>query len=63
MKSAELIKMPESAGWKRVRTKGSHHHFKHPDRPGLVTIPHPKSEIPTGTLRNIYRQAGWIWKE
>lgn len=25
-----------------ARTKGSHHHFKHPTKRGLVTIPHPK---------------------
>lgn len=31
-------------------------------RPGLVTVPHPSQDIATGTLRSIYRQAGWEWK-
>jgi predicted RNA binding protein YcfA (HicA-like mRNA interferase family) len=31
----------------------------HPDRPGLVTVPHPKKQLPTGTLKSIFRQAGW----
>ncbi|WP_369625112.1 type II toxin-antitoxin system HicA family toxin [Marinobacterium sp. BA1] len=29
------------------------------EKPGLVTLPHPKSEVPKGTLRSIWRQAGW----
>ncbi|OQX33291.1 MAG: hypothetical protein B0D91_14760 [Oceanospirillales bacterium LUC14_002_19_P2] len=57
MKSAEIIRALEKQGWQRVRVKGSHHHFKHPDIPGLVTVPHPKREVPTGTLRSILKQA------
>jgi predicted RNA binding protein YcfA (HicA-like mRNA interferase family) len=45
-----------------VRTKGDHHQFKHPAKPGLVTVPHPKKDLPMGTLRSIYRQAGWKWE-
>jgi predicted RNA binding protein YcfA (HicA-like mRNA interferase family) len=63
MKSADIIKKLEADGWKLARSKGSHHHFKHGTKPGLVTVPHPKSDIPTGTLRSIYKQAGWPWKE
>ncbi|WP_420824633.1 type II toxin-antitoxin system HicA family toxin [Thiorhodococcus mannitoliphagus] len=33
-----------------------------PGQPGLVTVPHPKAEIPLPTLRSIYRQASWPWK-
>lgn len=33
-----------------------------PGQPGLVTVPHPKSDIPRPTLRSIYRQAGWDWR-
>ena len=29
---------------------------------GKVTVPHPKKDIPVGTLRNIYRQADWQWR-
>ncbi|MES9901938.1 MAG: type II toxin-antitoxin system HicA family toxin, partial [Sedimenticola sp.] len=24
-----------------------------------VTLPHPKKDLPIGTLRSIYRQTGW----
>ena len=44
-------------GWVLVATKGSHHQFKHPSRPGRVTVPHPKRDIPLGTLRSIEKQA------
>jgi predicted RNA binding protein YcfA (HicA-like mRNA interferase family) len=42
----------------QVRQKGSHIQFKHPTKPGLVTVPHPKADIPTGTLKSIEKQSG-----
>jgi len=60
--SSDVIRRLKEKGWVLDRVKGSHHQFKHPTRPGLVTVPHPKRELPTGTLRNIYRQAGWAWE-
>ncbi|MFW6124604.1 MAG: type II toxin-antitoxin system HicA family toxin [Pirellulales bacterium] len=59
MDSREIIRRLERDGWLLARTKGSHRQFKHPERPGLVTVPHPRRDLPRGTLRNIYRQAGW----
>jgi predicted RNA binding protein YcfA (HicA-like mRNA interferase family) len=53
-----VIRAIEQDGWRHVRTTGSHWHFKHPTRPGLVTVPHPKKDLPLGTLRNIARVAG-----
>ena len=58
MNSKEIIKMIEADGWQLVRAKGSHHHFKHPTKRGLVTIPHPKRTLPKGTVANIMKQAG-----
>jgi predicted RNA binding protein YcfA (HicA-like mRNA interferase family) len=58
LKSARLIKVIKQDGWKLVPTKGSHHHFKHPTKKGIVTIPHPNSDVPKGTVANILRQAG-----
>ncbi|MEN8768681.1 MAG: type II toxin-antitoxin system HicA family toxin [Candidatus Arcticimaribacter sp.] len=58
MKSGKLIKILQKEGWQLVRTKGSHHHFKHPTRKGIVTVPHPKKDIPKGTVGSILRQAG-----
>jgi predicted RNA binding protein YcfA (HicA-like mRNA interferase family) len=37
-----------------VHVVGSHHHYKHPNRSGRVTVPHPKKDLPKDTLRNIY---------
>jgi predicted RNA binding protein YcfA (HicA-like mRNA interferase family) len=45
-------------GWFEVAVKGSHHQFKHPTKPARVTVPHPKSEIPKGTLNSILKTAG-----
>lgn len=58
MKSLDLIKMIEADGWYEVRVSGSHHHFKHPTKKGLVTIPHPKKDLPNGTVKSIMKQAG-----
>jgi predicted RNA binding protein YcfA (HicA-like mRNA interferase family) len=59
--SHEIIRRLEAEGWLLARSKGSHHQYKHPIKRGLVTVPHPKRELPIGTLRSIYRQAGWKW--
>ena len=58
MESRTVIRKLEEAGWKLVRTRGSHHHFRHPERPGTVTVPHPRKDLPSGTLRSIERQSG-----
>ena len=58
MKSLDLIKMIEADGWYEVRVTGSHHHFKHLTKKGLVTIPHPKKDLPNGTVASILKQAG-----
>ncbi|HAV6222599.1 type II toxin-antitoxin system HicA family toxin [Acinetobacter baumannii] len=58
MKSLDLIKLIEADGWYEVRVTGSHHHFKHPNKKGLVTIPHPKKDLPSGTVKSILKQAG-----
>jgi predicted RNA binding protein YcfA (HicA-like mRNA interferase family) len=58
MKSRELIKILEKDGWQLVRVTGSHHQFKHHSKSGIVTVPHPKKDIPLGTLRSIEKQAG-----
>lgn len=58
MNSRELIKRIEANGWYLVRINGSHHHFKHPEKPGLVTIPHPKKDLLAKTIASILKQAG-----
>ncbi|MGL4490660.1 MAG: type II toxin-antitoxin system HicA family toxin [Rhizobiaceae bacterium] len=56
--SRKIIKLLEDDGWHLVGTTGSHHHFKHDRKPGKVTIPHPKKDLPTGTVRSVLKQAG-----
>lgn len=63
MNSADVIRRLEREGWRRAGGKGDHMKFKHPERPGHVVVPHPRKDLRIGTLRNIYRQAGWAWKE
>lgn len=47
-------------GWVLQRTRGSHHIYKHPLKPGiLVVVPHPKKDLPRGTLLDIMKSAGW----
>jgi predicted RNA binding protein YcfA (HicA-like mRNA interferase family) len=56
--SAEIIRRLKDGGWELARAKGSHHHFKHPTKPGIVTVPHPKKDIPIGTIKSIEKQSG-----
>ena len=58
MDSRSVIAKIEADGWYKVAQKGSHAQFKHPTKPGKATVPHPKKDLPTGTLKNIERQTG-----
>jgi predicted RNA binding protein YcfA (HicA-like mRNA interferase family)/predicted RNase H-like HicB family nuclease len=58
MNSANLIQDLKKAGWVLHRVKGSHHIFTHPTRSGIVVVPHPKKDLPPGTVRSIRKQAG-----
>ena len=57
MKSADLIRELNKAGWVLDRIRGSHHVFKHSARPGHVTVPHPKKDLAKGLLAAIRKQA------
>jgi predicted RNA binding protein YcfA (HicA-like mRNA interferase family) len=58
MNSREVIRRLKKAGWFEVAQAGSHKQFKHPLKPGRVTVPFPKKDIPLGTLKSIENQAG-----
>jgi len=60
--SSELIEKLKVDGWYLVNVKGSHKQFKHESKEGKVTIKNPAKDIPLGTLRSIFRQAGWNWR-
>jgi predicted RNA binding protein YcfA (HicA-like mRNA interferase family) len=58
LKVRDVIKRLEDDGWQLARMKGSHRQFRHPTKPRLVTVAgKPGVDVPTGTLKNIWRQA------
>ena len=60
-KFRDLLQQLRADGWQHVRTTGSHLHFKHPRKPGIVTVPGGGKlahDVPPGTLRSILKQAG-----
>ena len=64
MKVRDVIKMVEADGWRHVTTKGSHRQYKHPVKPGRVTVPgHPGDDLHPGTLKSVLTQAGLKGKQ
>jgi predicted RNA binding protein YcfA (HicA-like mRNA interferase family) len=59
MKVREVVRLLEADGWQIVVTEGSHRQFKHPRKPGRVTVSgHLGDDMPKGTLASVKRQAG-----
>jgi predicted RNA binding protein YcfA (HicA-like mRNA interferase family) len=58
MNSRDVIEAIKADGWYEVAREGSHAQFKHPTKKGRVTVPHPKRDLPLGTLKSIEKQAG-----
>ncbi len=58
MRSRDVIRALQADGWVEVAQTGSHKQFKHPTKPGRVTVPHPSSDLKIGTLKSIERQCG-----
>ena len=56
--SRKLVKRLERDGFELMKVTGSHHKFKKGEK--IVIVPHPKKDLPLGTVRNIYKQAGWL---
>jgi predicted RNA binding protein YcfA (HicA-like mRNA interferase family) len=55
----EVIHRLDADGWTLITTEGGHRQFKHPTKPGRVTVAgHLSKDVPPGTLRSIFRQAG-----
>ena len=58
MKVREVLGILKADGWYLVATKGSHQQFKHPDKPGRVTLAgKPGDDLAPGTLNSIFKQA------
>ena len=57
-KVREAIRLIEQDGWRLVRTKGSHRQYRHPVKPGTVTIAgKPSDDLPPGTWNSILKQS------
>ena len=51
--------MLRNEGWEQVAMKGSHRQFKHPAKPGRVTVAgKPGDDVAPGTYNSILKQAG-----
>jgi len=59
MKVREVLRMLKDDRWVEVARRGSHRQFKHPSKPGRVTVPgQPSDDLAPGTLNSILKQAG-----
>ncbi|MEA3031034.1 MAG: hypothetical protein QOJ53_428 [Sphingomonadales bacterium] len=57
--SQKIIRRLGKEGWVAVSQKGSHVTFKKDGVPHLITVPHPRKNLPAGLKRAIEKAAGW----
>jgi predicted RNA binding protein YcfA (HicA-like mRNA interferase family) len=59
MKVSDVLRQLRDDGWYLVAVRGSHRQFKHPTKPGRVTLPgKPSDDLAPGTLNSVLKQAG-----
>ena len=58
MRFREIEKLVLDDGWRLSDVNGSHHQYKHPIKPGKVTIPNHRGDIPQRVVNSILKQAG-----
>ena len=58
MRAIEIEKILLADGWYLVKQVGSHRQYKHPTKPGKVTIPFHRGDLDKGTVKSILTQAG-----
>jgi predicted RNA binding protein YcfA (HicA-like mRNA interferase family) len=59
MKVRDILHLLNQDGWVLIATRGSHQQYKHPQKPGRVTVAgKPGDDLPPGTLNSILKQAG-----
>jgi predicted RNA binding protein YcfA (HicA-like mRNA interferase family) len=59
MKVREVLRLLRKDGWYLVPSRGGHRQFKHPTKPGRVTVSGQESDdLPPGTLNSVLKQAG-----
>jgi predicted RNA binding protein YcfA (HicA-like mRNA interferase family) len=57
--SRDIIARLKQEGFELISVRGSHHKFVHKAKHLMTIVPHPKRDLPAGTVRSIYKQAGW----
>jgi len=57
--SRDIVRRLLDDGFELKSVQGSHHKYVHPAKRRMVIVPHPKHDLPPGTVRSIYKQAGW----
>lgn len=60
MRFREVEKIILKDGWYEVAQKGSHHQYKHPTKPGKVTVPEHRRDLNNQTVKKIFNQAGLL---
>lgn len=55
----KLIRVLEQDAWVLDRVNGDHHTFKHPEKEQIITVTHPRRDLPIGLVRKLYKLAGW----
>ena len=59
-KVRQIIRLLTEDKWVLVRVRGDHRQFKHPTKPGTVTVKGKPNEVLNQFLLNsIWKQAGW----
>jgi len=62
MTPREVVRLLAKDGWSVKRKgPGDHVQYAHTTKPGKVTVDMGVREIPTGTLKSVFKQAGWEW--
>jgi predicted RNA binding protein YcfA (HicA-like mRNA interferase family) len=59
MKVSGVLRMLQDDGWYLHSTRGSHRQFKHPTKPGRVTVAgKPSDDLASGSLNSILKLSG-----
>jgi predicted RNA binding protein YcfA (HicA-like mRNA interferase family) len=59
VKVSDVLRLLKDDGWFLAATRGSHRQYKHPTKPGRVTVPgKPSDDLAPGTLNSILKQSG-----
>ena len=59
--SRDVLKLLLEDGWVEINCVGDHHQFKHPIKPGKVTLRHPVKDLGIRDLKSIEKQSGLIF--